>query len=142
VIVLSALGLLVLGAIAVVVTVATVYVHLGDGIGERSYSPASAAALHDRYRLGVGRLSLDLSQLPLPSHTTTVDARVGIGELEVKVPRGASVRVLGHIGWGDADLLGRDENGHNVSSDVGTGTPQLLIDARVGVGHIEVSRAP
>jgi phage shock protein PspC (stress-responsive transcriptional regulator) len=141
-IVLATLGLLVLGAIAVVVTAATVYVHLGDGIGEHSYSPASVATLHDRYRLGIGRLSLDLSKLPLRSRTTTVDARVGIGELEVTVPHDATIRVLGHIGWGDADLLGRNENGHNVSSDVGTGAPQLLIDARVGVGHIEVSRAP
>src|SRR5439155_26950342 len=130
-IVLTTLGLLVLGAIAVVVTVATVYVHLGDGIGEHSYSPASAAALHDRYRLGIGRLSLDLSQLPLRSHTITVNARVGIGELDVTVPKDATVRVLGNIGWGDADLLGRDENGHNVSSEVGAATPQLLIDARV-----------
>jgi phage shock protein PspC (stress-responsive transcriptional regulator) len=141
-VVLSTLGLLVLGAIAVVVTVATVYVHLGDGIGEHSYSPAGAAALHDRYRLGVGRLSLDLSQLPLRGHTTTVHARVGIGELDVTVPHDATVRVVSHIGWGDGDLLGRDENGHNVSSEVGAATPQILIDARVGVGHIEVSRAP
>src|SRR5207237_111780 len=103
-IVLTILGLLALAAIAVVITVASVYAHVGDGVGERSYSPTSTAALHDRYRLGVGHLTLDLSQFPLRSGTTRVNARVGIGEIDVTVPRHATVRVLGHIGWGDATL--------------------------------------
>jgi phage shock protein PspC (stress-responsive transcriptional regulator) len=141
-VVLTTLGLLVLAALAAVVTVLTVYVHLADGVGEHSYSPTTNAALHDRYRLGIGRLTLDLSRLELGPGATTVDARVGIGELDVTVPHDAKVRVLEHLGWGDASVLGHDDNGHDVSSDVGTTTPQILIDAHVGVGHISVSRAP
>ena len=139
---LASLGVLVLAAIAAVIAFVSIYVHLGDGVGDRSYSPASEAALHDDYRLGTGKLSLDLSSLALPAHTTTVDAHLGIGELEVTVPRDATVRVLGHVSWGDADLLGHEENGHNVSSDVGSTEPQLVIDAHVGLGHILVTRAP
>jgi phage shock protein PspC (stress-responsive transcriptional regulator) len=139
---LASLGVLVLAAIAAVITFVSIYVHLGDGVGDRSYSPATAAALHDEYRLGTGKLSLDLSSLDLPARTTTVDAHLGIGELEVTVPHDATVRVLGHVSWGDADLLGHEENGHNVSSDVGSTEPQLVIDAHVGLGHILVTRAP
>jgi phage shock protein PspC (stress-responsive transcriptional regulator) len=139
---LASLGVLVLAAIAAVIAFVSIYVHLGDGVGDRSYGPATAAALHDEYRLGTGKLSLDLSSLDLPARTTTVDAHLGIGELEVTVPHDATVRVLGHVSWGDADLLGHEENGHNVSSDVGSTEPQLVIDAHVGLGHILVTRAP
>jgi len=139
---LASLGVLVLAAIAAVIAFASIYVHLGDGVGDRSYSPATAAVLHDDYRLGTGRLSLDLSSLDLPARTTTVDAHLGIGDLKVTVPHDATVRVLGHVSWGDTDILGHQENGHNVSSDVGSAEPQLVIDAHVGVGHILVTRAP
>jgi phage shock protein PspC (stress-responsive transcriptional regulator) len=139
---LASLGVLVLAAIAAVIAFVSIYMHLGDGVGDRSYSPATAAALHDDYRLGTGKISLDLSRLALPVHTTTVDTHLGIGDLEVTVPHDATVRVLGHVSWGDADLLGHEENGHNVSSDVGSADPQLLINAHVGVGHILVTRAP
>jgi phage shock protein PspC (stress-responsive transcriptional regulator) len=139
---LVSLAVIVLAAIAAVIAFASIYVHLGDGVGDRSYSPARVSALHDDYRLGTGKLSLDLSNLALPARTTTVDAHLGIGDLEVMVPQDARVRVLGHVSWGDAEILGHEENGHNVSSDVGSDAPQLLIDAHVGVGHILVTRAP
>jgi phage shock protein PspC (stress-responsive transcriptional regulator) len=139
---LATLGVLVLAAIAAVIAFVSIYVHLGDGVGDRSYSPATAAALHDDYRLGTGRLSLDLSQLALPARTRTVDVHLGIGDLDVTVPHDATVRVLGHVSWGDAEILGHEENGHNVSTDLGSPKPQLLIDAHVGVGHISVTRAP
>jgi phage shock protein PspC (stress-responsive transcriptional regulator) len=139
---LASLGVLVLAAIAAVIAFASIYVHLGDGVGDRSYSPATAAALHDDYRLGTGRLSLDLSSVDLRARTTTVDAHLGIGDLKVTVPHDAPVRVLGHVSWGDTDILGHQENGHNVSSDVGSAEPRLVIDAHVGVGHILVTRAP
>jgi phage shock protein PspC (stress-responsive transcriptional regulator) len=137
----TTLGVIVLAAIAAVIAFASIYMHLGDGVGERTYSPAAVTALHDRYRLGTGHLTLDLSQLALPPGTTTVNAHLGVGELDVTVPHNAAVRVLGHVSWGDASILGHDENGHDVSTDVGASAPRLLIDAHVGVGHIEVTRA-
>jgi phage shock protein PspC (stress-responsive transcriptional regulator) len=139
---LASVGVLLLAAIAAVIAFASIYVHLGDGVGDRRYSPATVGALHDAYRLGTGKLSLDLSELTLPAGTTRVDAHLGIGDLAVTVPHDATVRVLGRVDWGDADLLGHEENGHNVSSEVGSATPQLVIDAHVGVGHILVTRAP
>jgi len=138
---LVALGLLVLAVIVAAVAFAATYLHLGDGVGDRNYAPATPTALQDDYRLGTGQLVLDLSGLDLPSGTTTVEAHVGVGQLEVVVPRRTSVRVLGHVGWGDAKILGRDENGHGVDTALGSAAPQLVIDAHVGVGEIEVTRA-
>lgn len=138
---LVTLGVLVVVALAAVITLAATYAHLGDGIGDRNYAPATASTLRHDYRLGTGHLALDLSGLDLPSGTTTVKAHVGIGRLEITVPHEARVRVLGRVGWGDAKILGHDENGHDVDTVLGSAAPQVLIEAHVGVGEIEVSRA-
>jgi hypothetical protein len=58
-----------------------------SGVGDRSERPVSPAELRD-YQLGVGNFELDLRQLQLPAGTTTVRARVGVGELVVEVPQG------------------------------------------------------
>jgi phage shock protein PspC (stress-responsive transcriptional regulator) len=139
--VLVSLGVLVVVAIAAAVTFAVTFMHLGDGVGDRNYAPAAASTLRHDYRVGTGHLVLDLSGLELPPRTTRVDAHVGIGKLEVRVPHDARVRVLGHVSWGDAKILGHDENGHDVDTVLGAAAPQLVIDAHVGVGQIEVTRA-
>jgi hypothetical protein len=117
------------------------YAHLGDGVGDRTYAPATVSALRHDYRLGTGHLTLNLSELGLSPGTTRVEAHVGIGKLEVTVPHDARVRVLGHVNWGDAKILGNDENGHDFDPVLGAADPQLVIDAHVGLGQIEVTRA-
>jgi hypothetical protein len=59
----------------------------------------------------------------------------------VIVPRGVRVRVLGHANWGNVRILGREDNGHDVSSTVGSPDAPLVVDAHVGAGQIEVTRA-
>lgn len=140
-IVLAILGAIVVLALAAAITFAVTFAHLGDGVGDRNYAPATASALRHDYRVGTGHLVLDLSRLALPARTTRVGVHVGIGKLEVTVPHDAHVRVLGHVGWGDAKILGHDESGHNVDAVLGAAAPQLVIDGHVGVGQIEVTRA-
>ena len=67
-------------------------VPLAGGVGDRTERPATPAELRD-YQLGAGDFLLDLRQLQVPPGTTTVDARVGVGELAVEVPDGITVRV-------------------------------------------------
>jgi phage shock protein PspC (stress-responsive transcriptional regulator) len=140
-IVLATIGLLVLAAIVASIAFASVFLHLGDGVGNRSYQPLMWSAVRHDYKLGVGDLQLDLSRLKVPAGVTTVHARVGIGHLHVTVPPGITVRTNAHVSWGDANLLGNDENGHNVRSDVGPAAPQLLLDTDVGIGQVEVTRS-
>jgi hypothetical protein len=63
----------------------------------------------------------------------------------VIVPARASVRIESHVGWGDSQLLGQEENGHSVHTTVirksGRSAPTLVLDAHVGAGQIEVERA-
>jgi phage shock protein PspC (stress-responsive transcriptional regulator)/predicted membrane protein len=140
-VVLVTFGVLAVIAVAAAITIAATYAHLGDGVGDRNYAPATASTLRHEYRLGTGHLALDLSGLTVPPGTTRIGAHVGIGQLEVTVPHDARVRVLGHVRWGDAKILGHDENGHDVDTVLGSPSPQLVIDAHVDVGEIEVNRA-
>jgi phage shock protein PspC (stress-responsive transcriptional regulator) len=137
---LAFLGLLLVGAALVA---STVHLHLSGGIGNRTYVPTTAPQAN--YRLGIGDLHLDLSNASLATPQTEVSARVGIGNLEVIVPRGVSVRVIGHAGAGDLKLLGHDTNGHRVDQTVsapgGVVTPKLVIDARTDIGRVLVTRS-
>ncbi len=139
-------GLVVIGLLLGLVSViaSTINFHLGDGIGNRNYTPTTTAALGHEYRLGIGDMRLDLSRVPLPRGTTRVEATVGIGHLLVVVPASAPVRVEARVGWGESDLLGASQNGHNVDTTVSRGANSaagLVIDAHVGAGQVEVERA-
>lgn len=131
--------LLVTASAAVAAAFAWFDVSLDDGVGERTYVPASAQETASRYDLGIGHLTVDLRNVS----TTTpkrVDARLGIGELHVIVPRGASVLVTSHVKAGQIDALGSHDDGRNARVTAGNGG-QLLVDAEVGAGHIEIERA-
>jgi phage shock protein PspC (stress-responsive transcriptional regulator) len=136
----TVLALLFATAVAAVIAAFAVFdVSLGDGVGKHSYTLTSVADETD-YDLGIGKLRLDLSQLPA-SRQATVKAHVGLGELDVVVPRGTSVLVNAHVRAGSIDALGHHDDG--TRSRVELGNPGgLVVDATVGAGHIEVTHAP
>src|SRR3954468_10807011 len=104
-------------------------VSLSDGVGDRVYEPATAAAIKPAYEIGIGNLRVDLSgtDVRTPTH---VKARVGIGELKVIVPRDAIVSVTAHAKAGELHVLGRTDDGKDARLETGSGR-LLTIDARV-----------
>ena len=91
----------------------------------------------------MGNFELDLRQLQLPLGTTTVTARVGIGQLVVQVPQGVSVQVVASSGLGEVQVLGEQDNG--IANRVDTtaeagGDRRLELDLRVGIGQVRVER--
>jgi phage shock protein PspC (stress-responsive transcriptional regulator) len=137
----GSLGALLLAAVVTALVFASIHAHLGDGVGNRAYSPASAASLRHDYRLGVGDMKVDLSRLPPGTARDTIHAHVGIGHLEIVVPEGTTVRVKAHVSWGEAKLLGHQEDGHDVRADVGPGDARLVLATDVGIGQVEVLRS-
>jgi phage shock protein PspC (stress-responsive transcriptional regulator) len=145
-------GLIVLGILLSIATSATAVAddHLVGGIGERDWAPRTVAQAEARdYRLGIGEGELDLSRLPAGS-TVDLDARVGIGELRVIIPRGARVEVDGHVAAGVMRIVGTptiedDDIDAVVTIDPAVGaTPsgtEITIEAEVGFGELEVRRA-
>jgi phage shock protein PspC (stress-responsive transcriptional regulator) len=141
-------GLIALGVVGTLVagTLATIDVPLRGGIGERHYAPAATADVRGTYRLAIGDLNVDLSNVPFTTASKLdVDVRVGIGQATVVVPRGVTVEVVAHSGAGVVRLFGREENGVD-ADDSGTfaalreGAPVVHIDARSGLGAVDVHR--
>ena len=129
-------------AIAVAVFVAVFDVHPGRGIGDRQYVVTTPQELKDEYRLGIGSMELDLSKMRFPAGVTHLDARIDVGDLQVILPPGVTVRGYGEARAGRVDFLGNVDEGWNSDIDlVGTGARVLDLTAHVGAGSIRVERA-
>jgi phage shock protein PspC (stress-responsive transcriptional regulator) len=121
--------------------------------GDRTWHPASVAAVHPRYDLGLGAGTLDLRGLTVPKgQTVSTRAGVGAGLLKVEVPAGLTVKIRVETGLGDVRLPGQQNRGLDVSPNrverrtlaphagadpAGT----LVLRLEVGVGQVEVRRA-
>jgi phage shock protein PspC (stress-responsive transcriptional regulator) len=140
--VLVALTALFAAAVVAVVVAAFSWfnVSLGDGVGNRIYTPAAASTMRPSYTLGVGELKLDLSGIGPVTRETHVRAKVEVGELRIIVPRNTAISVNAHAKVGDLYVLDQHEGGRNINVRGGTGG-LLVIDANVGAGRIDVVRA-
>ncbi|MGY1753156.1 PspC domain-containing protein [Blastococcus sp. SYSU D01042] len=121
----------------------------GGTVGERTYRPATAADVRPVYDLGVGELTLDLTDVDLSDVDAPIRTRVegGIGEIRVVVPRSADVRVTADVGAGDVRGFGSDDAvdgqlvpGTGSAAWTDDGRPEFVIDVDLGVGDLEVSR--
>ena len=129
-------------AIAVAVFVAVFDVHPGRGIGDRQYVVTTPQELKDEYRLGIGSMELDLSKMRFPAGVTDIEARVDVGDLQVILPPGVTLRGYGEARAGRVDFLGNVDEGWNSDVDLaGTGARVLDLTAHVGAGSIRVERA-
>jgi phage shock protein PspC (stress-responsive transcriptional regulator) len=113
------------------------------GIGERTYNPTSVASIPaDGYRLGVGRLVVDLRDLNWQKHKVIdVKTSMGAGQSNVFVPRRVCVVATTHVGAGESEVAGDVNNGVDVNHSVGTGTtatPRLVLDSSVDMGQLRV----
>jgi hypothetical protein len=114
---------------------------LAGGVGDRTERPSTPAELR-RYELGVGNFQLDLRGLQVPAGTTAVEARVGIGELDVQLPAGVAVDVVASSGLGQVVVLGQEEGGlaSRIETSAGDGDRRLRLDVRSGLGQVRVER--
>ena len=122
-------------------------VHLRGGWGDRDVAVTSAAELQARYDLSAGRLRLDLRDLQLAAgEERSVRARVGMGDLVIRVPQGVTVDADARSGAGQVELFGRQSDGldvtRNTARDAGTGGGTLHLDADVGLGRVVIVRDP
>ncbi len=136
-----------------VVAAATVFsieaasgVPLRGGIGDTQWHPTSAGQVAPNYRLAVGNLTVDLSDVHFRTGTTHVTASVGVGRLIVEVPPGPTVSVVAHSGLGDVEVFGLHDGGLSTvqsMQSVGAGTQSrahVVLDADAGVGQVQVVR--
>lgn len=122
---------------------AAVNVPLNSGIGDHNYATNQLSEVQDRYQLAIGNLDVDLSNVDFPAGVTTVETRVGIGELVVYVPRDVAVQVHWKVAGGNVDILGTNQNGTSLddraqTNDFEHASKKLVIEASMGFGDIKV----
>jgi phage shock protein PspC (stress-responsive transcriptional regulator) len=133
------LALLLVGA---AIVAATFNVHLGNGVGDRSYVVAGTGDLRSAYKLGIGDMTVDLRNVRFARGKTNVSARVDIGNLRVIVPANVALRVRGDAQLGEVEILGKTDDGRNAEATVDqAGDRVLILDTHVGVGQVRVTRA-
>jgi phage shock protein PspC (stress-responsive transcriptional regulator) len=128
--------------VAAAIFAAVFHVHLGKGVGDRRYVPATVQDVRHNYRLGVGDLTVDLGDVRFPVGETHVGTRVDVGNLKVIVPDNVALRVNGDAQLGQVEVLGQTTGGRDVHKGVDqAGARVLVVDAHVGVGQVRVTRA-
>ncbi|HXB65073.1 MAG TPA: PspC domain-containing protein [Solirubrobacteraceae bacterium] len=132
-------------ALAVAV-IAAAHVDLRGGVGERTYRPHTLSEMRGGYRLGAGRLEIDLRGIAFPPGTTPLHVRLGVGELVVVVPHGVCVATSARIGGGYVGALERGSGGLDVNwaerPSPPPHTPRLVLDGNVGLGALLVADHP
>ena len=132
-------------ALGVIVTPLVFFSPLGDldlvgTVGERRVVPASVEDIPAVIDLGMGSLTVDFTDVDFTGQFAATSIDLGIGELNVYVPPGVTVNVMGDLGMGEFILFGESRDGISLDVDrtrAGTsGQLDLVIDG--GIGSIEV----
>ncbi|MCZ2806388.1 PspC domain-containing protein [Modestobacter sp. VKM Ac-2983] len=144
-------GLIGLGMVLSVALVIASTVEVPSGeMGDRTWRPASAAAVQSDYENGVGDLLLDLRGVDLDDLddldspiTTRIDS--GMGDIQVIVPFSADVQLEVVQGLGETDLFGDSVEtgffpGLGTADWSGDSEPEFEITINAGLGDVEVSR--
>jgi len=119
-------------------------VRFDGGIGEQEYTPTSVAEIPaDGYEHGMGRLVVDLRELPwAEGQVVPLRADLGIGQLVVSVPE--DVCVTGEADAKAGHLLIRGESNGGVDPEFERGEPaanprRLDLDGEVQLGELVVT---
>jgi phage shock protein PspC (stress-responsive transcriptional regulator) len=132
--------------VGVVAAVATALLSVVDHgpFGDIEHRPVAARDVHDTYRLGAGRLDLDLRSLP-PSQLAALDGRTihldaEVGRVEVYTPAGLDTTVSATVDGGDLrGFTAGDESGNDLRETfrpVDTTAPNLTIDVALRFGQV------
>ncbi len=140
-------GLIVLGVFLIPALLVSPVVEYGleGGVGDRRITVPTASELNEPFQLAIGQLVIDLRDLSLGGGEATLEARVGIGSLEIILPDGIGVSGEASVGIGEVRAFQTTRGGFARTSEFslpGEGT--LTIDARSNLGEVVIrtSSAP
>jgi hypothetical protein len=139
---LIVLGLLLLAAFGISTASP---VSISSGVGDEVERPLAGTLPERRYELGIGELTVDLSNTTIPAGRTEIDVRLGIGDTVITVPDGVALELDARAALGRVEVLGDEEEGADAERSVSVPgptpeAPVLAVDADVGIGSIEIER--
>jgi hypothetical protein len=140
-------GLVVLGIILVVITGLTALAPVEGfqgGVGDRRVVVSRASDIASSYEVAMGTLTIDLTGVADQGNLGTLTARVGMGEMVIRVPDDMGVEVRADVAAGEVDLFGESVGGVGVeetrrSPGFEEAEQQLVIHAEVFMGRVEVT---
>ncbi|NNC43737.1 MAG: hypothetical protein HKO03_10930 [Acidimicrobiia bacterium] len=113
------------------------------GVGERLHNPTAIDQVDKAYRLGIGSLQVDLSEVNLTSDVVTI-GELGVGELLLivpDVPLAITAQVdAGEIIMFDEVLSGTEVANSYISAGFEQADETMTIDLDVFLGSIKVVR--
>jgi phage shock protein PspC (stress-responsive transcriptional regulator) len=124
--------------------VAAADVHIDASMGEREYRPAAVADIpEDGYELGMGKLIVDLRDLPwAKGEAIPVSAELGMGQMIVSVPSNVCVVADAEAKAGELLVAGETSDGLNPDvdgSEPQSAAPRLDLDAELQFGQLVVT---
>lgn len=136
-------GLIALGIVISIVALIGAMLPLGGingGIGARRFAIAAMSDLSEPYRLAIGEMRIDLSDLEVAG-VATLEADVGLGQLVVIVPPSMAVEVIADSQIGEVKVFGSTTSGVGVEREETIGIePTIRLDLSTVIGSVEVRR--
>jgi phage shock protein PspC (stress-responsive transcriptional regulator) len=113
------------------------------GIGDRDYHPLTVESIpSDGYRLGIGRLAVDLRDLDWRKEKVVhLKVELGAGQANVFVPENVCVAGSAHVRAGESQVAGELNDGWEIDHDIQVDSsvvPRLDLDADVDFGELRV----
>jgi len=122
--------------------VAAAGIDVTGGYGDKTYRPASVENVRDSYRLGAGKLVVDLRNAHLTPGDHHIKLRLGVGSAQLVVPRNVCVSSASHVGIGGVEIFDYDTGGIDVDRhddrSARADTPRIIVDADVDLGAFAV----
>jgi phage shock protein PspC (stress-responsive transcriptional regulator) len=110
----------------------------------RTFAPTSVEEISSTYTMDSGTLIVDLTGVDWSGQEIPLDADLGAGRLEIKLPARIGSTVNARAGVGQVDVLGRSSEGLGVARSVTVAgeadAGAVTVTARVGAGQIIVSQ--
>jgi phage shock protein PspC (stress-responsive transcriptional regulator) len=107
--------------------------------GDRFITPQTAAALPASYEQSGGNLVFDFSKLKAGEHPGPVTVRLGVGEIDVLIPRCMPFVINGSAGLGKVSLFDHMSAGLSPSDSLQVpGADPIRMDLTVDIGAVRV----
>ena len=110
----------------------------------RTFAPTTVEDVSRNYSMDSGTLIVDLTGVDWQDQEITIDAELGAGQLEIKLPADLGAAVNARAGVGQVEVFGRSSEGLGVGRSVTVagveGAGDITLTARVGAGQIIVTQ--
>ena len=134
------LSFVILATGAVLSYLALAGVPFTGGLGQAIYQPTSLAQVHRTYRMAAGSMTIDLRNVPFSHHAVTITSTVGIGTLNIAVPRSVIVDLTAASGSRNVNYpFGQQQ--FFVAPGSSRGQGRIELNVKVGIGSVNLFRA-